>query len=83
MIYTSDVVLEIEYENARDQSDNTDWLEHRYGKIIDCMTYDTYDNEMTGAYTCNVTVLLSSFNFRLISQRLLHTFNSTWYINVS
>lgn len=80
MIYTSDVVLEIEYENARDQSDDTDWLEHRYGKIIDCMTYD---NEMAGAYTCNVTVLLSSFNFRLISQRLLHTFNSTWYINVS
>lgn len=80
MIYTSDVVLEIEYENARDQSDNTDWLEHRYGNIIDCMTYD---NEMAGAYTCNVTVLLSSFNFRLISQRLLHTFNSTWYINVS
>lgn len=72
MIYTSDVVLEIEYENARDQSDDTDWLEH--GKIIDCMTYD---NEMAGAYTCNVTVLLSSFNFRLISQRLLHTFNST------
>lgn len=77
MIYTSDVVLEIEYKNARDQSDNTEWLEHRYGKIIDCMTYDTYDNEMTGTYTCNVTVLLSSFNFRLISQRLLHTFNST------
>lgn len=80
MIYTSDVVLEIEYENARDQSDNTDWLEHRYDKIIDCMTYD---NEMAGAYACNVTVLLSSFNFRLISQRLLHTFNSTSYINVS
>lgn len=63
MIYTSDVVLEIEYENARDQSDNTDWLEHRYGKIIDCMTYDTYDNEMAG----HIHVMLPSFCHHSVS----------------
>lgn len=32
MIYTSDVVLEIE-KITRGQSDNTAWFEHRYGRI--------------------------------------------------
>lgn len=81
MINTSDVVLEIEWKNTRGQSDNTDWLEHDVAKLLYDLWYPCL--EMAGTYTCIVTVLLSSFNFRLITQWPLLLSTQIWYKNLS
>lgn len=81
MINTSDVVLEIEWKNTRGQSDNTDWLEHDVAKLLYDLWYPCL--EMAGTYTCIGTVLLSSFNFRLITQWPLLLSTQIWYKNLS